>query len=411
MTESQAMRGGGTTREEGDRSYPGWRVVLVCFVLAVFSWAFGFYGQSVYVAQLSALHGWPVATVASAATIYYLTSAVLVAFAGDALARIGPRRVIGLGILFLAAGVAATGQARTLPQAYGAYMLLACGWAATSIAAITSAIGTWFEAKRGLAISLALNGASAGGVLGAPMLVWASDHLGFAAALALGGGIMLAVVGPLLLFAWPADLPPARAETGPVATGSAMRGRALRLPAFWTMSLAFAAGLFVQVGFIVHLVTMITPIAGSRAAGIAVSATAVAAVVGRLALGTVVDRLDPRAAGAGSLAIQVVALLIVAAAGTYPLLLAGCILFGLSVGNLITLPALIVHREFDAAAFGTVISLSTAIGQVVYAFGPGALGWLRDASGGYGLALVICAAIDLGAAALVLAGRRRRAAV
>ena len=51
-------------RDEASWSYPGWRVVAVCFVLAIFAWAFGFYGQSVYVAKLAELRGWPIATVA-----------------------------------------------------------------------------------------------------------------------------------------------------------------------------------------------------------------------------------------------------------------------------------------------------------------------------------------------------------
>lgn len=400
-----------TLPDEAAWSYPGWRVVLVCFVLAIFSWAFGFYGQSVYVAQLRELHGWPVATVATAATVYYLVSAVLVAFAGDAIARLGARRVIGIGLLFMAAGAALTGQARSLPEVYGAYALIACGWAATSIAAITSAIGAWFETKRGLAISHALNGASVGGIVGAPALVWASEQVGFPMALAGMAGLMLVIVGPLLLFVWPSEAAPSavsatQGAAGP--TGTVGRGRALRSMRFWTMTLAFAAGLFVQVAFVVHLVTLITPVAGARAAGLAVSLLAVAAVIGRLGLGAFVDRLDARLASAGSIALQVVALLIVLTAGSYPQLLAGSILFGLSVGNLITLPSLIVHREWGGAAFATVISLSTAIGQFTYAFGPGLVGWLRDLTGGYTLPLAICAAIDVAAAGLVLLGRGSR---
>ncbi len=51
-------------------------------------------------------------------------------------------------------------------------------------------------------------------------------------------------------------------------------------------------------------------------------------------------------------------------------LIAACALFGFSVGNLITLPALIVQREFDPRSFGVLVSLITAIDQVTYAFGP-----------------------------------------
>ena len=64
-------------------------------------------------------------------------------------------------------------------------------------------------------------------------------------------------------------------------------------------------------------------------------------------------------------------------------LIAACALFGFSVGNLITLPSLIVQREFDPRSFGVLVSLITAINQVTYAFGPGIIGLLRDASGSY----------------------------
>ena len=62
-------------------------------------------------------------------------------------------------------------------------------------------------------------------------------------------------------------------------------------------------------------------------------------------------------------------------------LIAACALFGFSVGNLITLPSLIVQREFDPRSFGVLISLITAINQITYAFGPGVIGLLRDALG------------------------------
>jgi hypothetical protein len=38
---------------------------------------------------------------------------------------------------------------------------------------------------------------------------------------------------------------------------------------------------------------------------------------------------------------------------------------------LLTLPALFIQREFDAASFGVLVALSWAISQFTYAFGPG----------------------------------------
>ena len=83
-------------------------------------------------------------------------------------------------------------------------------------------------------------------------------------------------------------------------------------------------------------------------------------------------------------------------------------LFGLSVGNVITLPAVIVHAEFNAASFGLIIGLSGAISQFALAFGPGVFGLLHDATGDYDAVLLVCIALQLLASALVLYRRRGR---
>jgi len=61
-----------------------------------------------------------------------------------------------------------------------------------------------------------------------------------------------------------------------------------------------------------------------------------------------------------------------------------------------------VQHEFPAAAFGMLMGLSTGISQFTYAFGPGLLGLVRDATGGYGAALAVCIALNLIAAVIVL---------
>ena len=77
---------------------------------------------------------------------------------------------------------------------------------------------------------------------------------------------------------------------------------------------------------------------------------------------------------AWSLASQAVALLAMTATGDTAVLLAACAVFGLSAGNLLTLPSLVIQREFEAASFGMLVGLSWAISQFTYAFGPGLLG-------------------------------------
>ncbi len=400
-----------TRLDEASPRYPGWRVVMVCFVTAVFSWGFGFYGQSVYLAELQRLTGWSTSLISTASTAYYLFSAVLVVFVGDAIGRFGPRNFLLFGIACLGAATALIGFVAAPWQLYVAYVLLSFGWAGMGVAAIASLIGPWFRERRGLAISLALNGASCGGILGTPALLFAIEHVGLASTLTAGAIVMAAVLAPLTV-AWisrpPAGLADAtRRGRGDAPSTSWTRRRALRSLAFWTVTAPFALALLAQVGFVVHQIALLEPRIGRGAAGAAVSVTAVAAVLGRLALGLVVDRLDQRLVSAACFLSQAAALCVLIEADRAAVVLAACGLFGLSVGNVITLPALIIGREFDADAFAMVVAFSTAIGQFTYAFGPGLLGFVRDAFGSYDASLVVCATLEVLAAGIVLVRGRR----
>ena len=126
------------------------------------------------------------------------------------------------------------------------------------------------------------------------------------------------------------------------------------------------------------------------------------AVVGRVLFSFVIDRMNQRLASALSFVSQAVALLIIINIHHDYALIAACALFGFSVGNLITLPALIVQREFDPRSFGVLVSLITAINQITYAFGPGVIGLLRDLSGSYALPFYGCIAVELTAAVLIM---------
>jgi cyanate permease len=118
--------------------------------------------------------------------------------------------------------------------------------------------------------------------------------------------------------------------------------------------------------------------------------------------------VNQRAASAASFTSQAVGLALMLSMPERPeALYAGSIVFGLSVGNVITLPALIVQREFPSHLFGVAIGLSSMVGQATLAFGPTLLGVARDATGSYRVAIGLCVALQLTAAALVLVRARR----
>ncbi|MGY0574623.1 hypothetical protein ACTGJ9_029100 [Bradyrhizobium sp. RDM12] len=117
----------------------------------------------------------------------------------------------------------------------------------------------------------------------------------------------------------------------------------------------------------------------------------------------VADRLDPRLAAAASLVSQAAALSIICLTDDVQLVLLASAVFGFSVGNLITLPPLIIHREFEVQSFTVVMGLFTSISGTVGALGPGLIGLIRGWRGDYGAALLLAITLEAIAAAIVLA--------
>jgi len=393
-------------RDERSPSYVGWRVVFALFWFAVFAWGLGFYGHGVYLAELQRAKGWPTSLISTATTLYYLSSIGLVIFVADIIKRFGPRQVLIGGAVCFSAAVAIIARVDAPWQLFAAYLVMAMGWMLMSLGSITTIAGLWFFEKRGLAISLALTGASFGGIILTPLMVELIARFGFSEAMLITAGLTIVVLVALALLC--VGKAPELKETATVAATAPeadqpwTRARALRSLQFWTMTLPFAFGIGAQVGFLVHQIAFLEPKIGTQHASLAVATTTAFAVLGRLVLGTFIDRLNQRFISAVSFVSQSLALLVLIRTDNEIAVFAACALFGFSVGNLITLPSLIISREFSATSFGLLVGLSVAINQVIYAFGPGVVGWLRDFSGTYSASFTLCMAMEIAAAVIIL---------
>ena len=400
--------------------YHGWLVVGAAFLIAFFGWGIGFYGPGIYLVALRERHGWATADIASAITMYYLLGATLILFAGGVFERFGARRVVSAGATAMAGGALLLAFVSRTWHVYAAFAVMSFGWAAMSGAAINIIIAPWFGRRRGLAISLALNGASAGGVVIAPLLVFLIGRLDFAAALIFVAALMLATVLPAAAFVLRHRRPgerdaadegcgPMRAQAPALMTAapapSWQPSLVLRSWGFQSVSISFALGLMMQVGFLTHQVAYLSLIIGPIPTAWAVSVTTSSAVVGRLLVGLFVDRCDRRAVACGNFLVQSAGTALLAANPSAPMLYIGCILFGLGLGNLISLPGLIVQQEFAPQHFSRIVGLIVAANQFTFAFGPGLLGFLQQARGDYTGALVVCFIAEVTAAAIVISPR------
>lgn len=400
----------------GRRVFHGWRIVAACGVMALVAWGVAFYGLGVYLVNLRDLRGLSPALISAAITLQFLAGAGTVAFAGAVFERVGPRLAVSLGAIAYALALCGIARAESAVGLFAAFLVLALGWGLTSLAAINIVLAPWFERKRGFALSLALTGASLGGVVGAPALVFATERLGFERGLyaaALVTLVTLLAIARWVLVSDPRDI--GQAPDGdapgvlPAPASSEKHARAslgatLRRASFWTITLPLAIALTVQVGVLTHQIAILEPDLTRTGAAFAVSVTGATAVLGRLVAGLYVDRLPRRAIAAGNCVLQAAALLAIAATREPWLLYAAFAVYGLGVGTLISLPGLLVQREFPASQFARVTSLVVSLCQLSYSIGPLLLGWISLRSGGYSAGLVACALALLAGAALVLRG-------
>lgn len=131
--------------------------------------------------------------------MYYLISALMIIFIGGIFERFSPRYVVLVGTLAMGLGVFGLSIITQPWQAYLYFLVMSVGWASMSIAAINIILVPWFEQKRGLAISLALNGASCGGIIIVPFLIWLIGRYDFASGVSIAVGTMLFVLLPSVM--------------------------------------------------------------------------------------------------------------------------------------------------------------------------------------------------------------------
>jgi MFS family permease len=410
---SSFLRFGPGAHAGGQRIFYGWWIVASCLASALVGNALGLFGAGVYLRALTQTHGWTIGMVSGAVTLFYVASAVLLIPMGSAINRCGPRPVTALGALAMAGGVAGIGQVAAPWQAYVAFFAMGIGWACLSTTAVATTLAPWFEKYQGRAVSIASLGASAGGMMGTPALMSGIERIGFAMTTAAAGLLAALILLPLAAFVLrhrPADiglLPDGASEptdlrpaAKPQTWTTALRTWSLRGVVF-----SFGTGMMVQIGFLTHQVSLLSQTLTVAEVSMTVSATAVAALLGRLALVRFADQIDARRTAASAMLLAAASLGVLALMPTPAILIGASVLFGLTVGNVTTLQPIIVRREVGAQSFGVIFGLASCGIQLVTALGPGFYGALHDASGGYRAPLLLAAVLDIVAAVVVVASR------
>ena len=400
------------------RIFYGWYVVAGVFVVTMTTSGLAFYNLSILLAAFVSERGFPVGLASGATATFFIASAIGGAISGRLVERIDARIVIAgsaaVGTLILASA----GALRETWQLYAFHVLFGLCNGGFGLVPLTTLVARWFSARRALAFSIASTGLSFGGIVVAPAAALLIEHLGLAGAAPwMGLALCLGTlpVTMLVLRSRPSamGLEPDGAVTEegakPAPQPAVSFGEARRSRYFYAVSVAYLFLLGAQVGAIAHFYRLASLRTGVATAALAVAVLAGSSTVGRLAGGWLMLWVPSRAFALGLMGAQAAGLAVLAVAEAPVYLLAGTVLFGVTMGNSLMMHPLLLAERFGTRDYGRIYSTSQLVTVVGLAGCPPLIGMLYDASGGYTVPFLVVAALTLvGLAVLAIFGKVRR---
>ena len=408
------------------RPFYGWWIVLAGTAVLFVSSGIGFYSHGVILDPLRNLHGWSKATISSAITLYFAAAGLNGFLIGRRIDRYGPKLVLVLGSLAIGTGYCLLSLITAKWQLYAVYLLMAIGFSCINLVPINTLIANWFIRRRGFAMSLANTGLSLGGIVLVPLASFVIVRWGLATALPFLGALACIVIIPMAFFVIkqrPADLnqfpdgEARRASTveaeGPWLSHAIQSRKwslveAMRTIAFWAIVSAFLLALGGQIAFLIHQISFLSRYLGTTGAATAVSITALGSIVGRLVLGTFVDRLNKRYVAAACFLLQGAAVFTLAYYHHVAILYLGTFVFGLTMGSILMTQSLIIGECFGLVSFATVSGFAGLFTMSGAAFGPTLAGVIYDATGNYQMAFAIFAVLSMIAMIVIFFARPPR---
>jgi cyanate permease len=376
--------------------------------MAILAWGTVFYGHSVYMDALMRVHGWSASLVSSAVLVFWIASLPGTLFVGMLIDRKGPVPVVAVGGLCIGGGLYLLGQVTEHWQMFAIYAAMGFGYPALAAAAISATLTPWFDRGFGVALGIALTGASVGGAIVPPLMVQYSAVHGFGATMAVAGIVVLAVVFVAVLLLYLVGRPSGSDRHIAAAVPYSMLA-IIGHWRFWAIAIPVALGLGGQVGLLAHQVPIIAMHIDQVSAAFMVTVVAISSAVGRLLVGLLSRYLSVTVLAALSYVLHGTGIALLAIAHSEVWIFAACAVAGLTVGAIVMLPPLIVRQVYGTTGFGRTYAMVNVVMYVFAGLSPWLVGVLRDAMGNYSAALWMLVALEVLAAVCILGALRQRA--
>jgi MFS family permease len=371
--------------DESRIAYPGWKIVLAGFFGVMVSFAAIVpYTFGLFLKPLSSSFGWHREATSAGFSIAALTLAAASPGLGFLLDRYHPRRVILPCILvFSAAYCSLAWLTPHLLHFYLTFFFIGLVGNGTAYIGYSRAISTWFNYRRGFALSIMLAGSGLGAMILPVITQSAISHLGWRTAYIILGLLAFAVGFPLTAI-FVSERPSAHqdqlASTGlgePVA-------RALSTPTFWIIAATVCLYAISVNGAIAHLSALLTD-RGVSAAGAAWSVAIIGAtgLIGRIITGIFVDRFFGPRVSQIMLLVTVLGIVLLSVANSLTIGLVAAALIGFSMGSEGDITPYLLGRYFGLKRISTLYALTWTAYAIGGAAGPVLVGRVFDSLGSY----------------------------
>jgi sugar phosphate permease len=403
------------------RIFYGWWVVAAGFGLEGLIGALMFHAYGAYAVLLREEFGWSKTMLSAAFAMARAESGILGPLQGWLTDRFGPRVLIRIGMLIFGVGFILFSRIDGPVAFFLTFFMMALGSSLGGYLPVGVAIVAWFRRRRALALSISASGMAIGGLL-TPLVVLAASRVGWRWTAFASGVLVIAAGVPLAqvmrrrpeAYGWTPDGDPPQAATAdayvrPVSVERNFTPRqALATRAFWYISIGHAAALLVVSAVMVHMIIHVTERLGYSLpqAGSVVALMTVMQAIGQLSGGWLGDRFSKRKIAAGCMLGHAVALLVLAFATAFWMVLAFAVLHGTAWGMRGPLMGAIRADYFGSAAFGTITGISSMVLMVGMMGGPLVAGIIADRAGSYVPGFSVLAALAaLGSVCFLLARR------
>jgi len=400
----------------------GWWVVFASAAIVFLTGGTFFYGFSALFNPIVREFGWSRAAVSFAFSLRTEVGGIAAPIVGFLVDRVGPRRLMVIGVIIVALGFFLLSRTQALWTFYGSIVVIAIGMSAAAGPVSMVAVTYWFRRRRGRALAFLAMGTGSSGIM-VVVLAWLISAFDWRNALVIIAVVQLAVCIPLALsirdrpedigLQPDGDTPDAGDEGVAVAPGIAEPEgltvrQALRSSAFWRMAMALSLGNLGTMAIIVHQIPFFTGSVGlsEGAAAASVTGMTLVSVGGRFGFGYVSDFIDKRFVMAGAYALLALAVLLFAAIHQPWQIFLVLPLFGLGWGGIIPVRPALQAEIFGLRAFGAIQGLVLTIATLGGLIGPVFAGWMYDQTESYRLAFVILAAAAFLAAPMLVTLRR-----